>query len=300
MFFKELLKKFYENIDWDKIKEESELNYKSDEENGQTDNNDKMKLQLKEKTKNYFQGNDPYKSSGGIVSGIGSPSSRGLHWINIATTNSSIRKNTSNAKPEFTPGSPNNAAKELMRIINNVTSMSVETNSVIGNVGSQGLEPLLSPSTENFNASINISSLGSKSNQPVNKLHFLKVDGQKVDYLHTVQSSSNLHRKSQSSFGISSQNYKMSFRKSSTSSTSSNSTPSASSSVTPANNNNNKKTTTKIIDLSNYRNFNNLDFIKSTVRESFEGKDNIKLPDLNSKNLDTSSLSNNNTSASEK
>ena len=301
-----MLKKFYENIDWDKIKEEDESKRTPDEEielesNESNDNNDTMKLQLKEKSKNYYQGNNnPYRSSGGIISGIGSSSSKGLHWINIATTNTGIKKANVNSKSEISSG---NAAKEIIRIINNVTSMSVDsaslTNAAIGTVSSQGIEAIMSPSSENFNTNITISSIGPKTN-PVNKLHFLKVDGQRVDYLHSIQQSNGVARKSQSSFGMPNQSYKMSYAKASsvasTVSNSTNSTPSTSASSSSTNatilaNNTIKKSNTNIIDLSNYRNITNLDFIKHAVRENFDGKDNVKLPDLSAKNLDSTILS---------
>ena len=292
-----MLKKFYENIDWDKIKEEEgdELKRITDEEIEldiiESTNNDTMKLQLKEKSKNYYQGNNnPYRASGGIVSGIGSPSSKGLHWINIATTNTGLRKATINSKSELSTGT---AANEIIRIINNVTSMSVDSAGLTNtSMGPQGLEAIMSPSSDN----ITISSIGPK-NKSGNKLHFLKVDGQRVDYLHSIQSNG-VVRKSQSSFGMPNQSYKMSYAKASsiasTVSSSTNSTPtaSASSSSTSAAilaNSSLKKGNTNIIDLSNYR---NIDFIKQAVRENFEVKDNIKLPDLSAKNLDSSLLSN--------
>ena len=292
-----MLKKFYENIDWDKIKEEEgdELKRITDEEIEldiiESTNNDTMKLQLKEKSKNYYQGNNnPYRASGGIVSGIGSPSSKGLHWINIATTNTGLRKATINSKSELSTGT---AANEIIRIINNVTSMSVDSAGLTNtSMGPQGLEAIMSPSSDN----ITISSIGPK-NKSGNKLHFLKVDGQRVDYLHSIQSNG-VARKSQSSFGMPNQSYKMSYAKASsiasTVSSSTNSTPtaSASSSSTSAAilaNSSLKKGNTNIIDLSNYR---NIDFIKQAVRENFEVKDNIKLPDLSAKNLDSSLLSN--------
>lgn len=292
-----MLKKFYENIDWDKIKEEEgdESKRITDEEIEldiiESTNNDTMKLQLKEKSKNYYQGNNnPYRASGGIVSGIGSPSSKGLHWINIATTNTGLRKATINSKSELSTGT---AANEIIRIINNVTSMSVDSAGLTTtSMGPQGLEAIMSPSSDN----ITISSIGPK-NKSGNKLHFLKVDGQRVDYLHSIQSNG-VARKSQSSFGMPNQSYKMSYAKASsiasTVSSSTNSTPtaSASSSSTSAAilaNSSLKKGNTNIIDLSNYR---NIDFIKQAVRENFEVKDNIKLPDLSAKNLDSSLLSN--------
>jgi hypothetical protein len=303
------LKKFYEHIDWDKIKEEGEVEldtFPHEElqlESNESNNDDMMKLQLKEKSKNYYQGNSPYKTSGGIVSGLGSPTSKGLHWINIATTNTGLKKTNNNSKQEVSSG---NTTKEIIRIINNVTSMSVDSaglsNSMLGTVGSQGLDSVISPSSENFNTNITISSIGPKNNS-VNKLHFLKVDGQRVDYLHSIQSNG-VARKSQSSFGASNQSYKMSYAKSSSvtppisSSTNSSTSTSASSSSTNTTilANTIKKNNTKIIDLSNYRNITNLDFIKQTVRENFEEKDNLKLPDLGSKNLDSTTLSNHTTS----
>jgi len=305
------LKKFYEHIDWDKIKEEGEVEldaFPHEElqlQSNESNNDDMMKLQLKEKSKNYYQGNSPYKTSGGIVSGLGSPTSKGLHWINIATTNTGLKKNSS--KQDVSSG---NTTKEIIRIINNVTSMSVDSaglsNSMMGAVGSQGLDSVISPSSENFNTNITISSIGPKNN-PVNKLHFLKVDGQRVDYLHSIQSNG-VARKSQSSFGASNQSYKMSYAKASSVtppiSSSTNSTPASSTSTSASSSSTNttilantiKKNNTKIIDLSNYRNITNLDFIKQTVRENFEEKDNLKLPDLGSKNLDSTTLSNHTTS----
>jgi hypothetical protein len=180
------------------------------------------------------------------------------------------------------------------------------SNSMMGAVGSQGLDSVISPSSENFNTNITISSIGPKNN-PVNKLHFLKVDGQRVDYLHSIQSNG-VARKSQSSFGASNQSYKMSYAKASSVtppiSSSTNSTPASSTSTSASSSSTNttflantiKKNNTKIIDLSNYRNITNLDFIKQTVRENFEEKDNLKLPDLGSKNLDSTTLSNHTTS----
>ena len=305
------MKKFYEHIDWDKIKEEGEVEldaFPHEElqlQSNESNNDDIMKLQLKEKSKNCYQGNSPYKTSGGIVSGLGSPTSKGLHWINIATTNTGLKKN--NSKQDVSSG---NTTKEIIRIINNVTSMSVDSaglsNSMMGAVGSQGLDSVISPSSENFNTNITISSIGPKNN-PVNKLHFLKVDGQRVDYLHSIQSNG-VARKSQSSFGASNQSYKMSYAKASSVtppiSSSTNSTPASSTSTSASSSSTNttflantiKKNNTKIIDLSNYRNITNLDFIKQTVRENFEEKDNLKLPDLGSKNLDSTTLSNHTTS----
>ena len=344
----EFLKKFYENIDWSKIKEETELTVKSNAESTRAtattlstkttattesalprSTNSSMKLQVKDKVKNFYKTNNPYKSTA-LNSGLASTSTTGgLHWINIATTNAGLKKASTTSTGSLNSSTTNvpatqsstNVAKELIRIINNVTTLS---NTNLDTVNPE-IEPLLSPSTENLNSSITISTIGgggvgnSVKNAPVNRLHFLKVDGQRVDYLHSIQSSNGVStgtsRKTQSSIGMPNQAaYKMSLPKATLSPSMSSLNSVSTANVSNVSNTNtignapppplsnshanlnspHKKSNTNIIDLGNYRAYTNLDFIKQTVRETFEVRDGVKFPDLaNMKNsLDVTALSN--------